>query len=167
MCICVCVCFKNGTLRLWDVASNAKNGYRTQSFCLHQIANKNAKKAHSVHSHERQHLHLRLRQDDNIVSIRTLRQTQRIGSMGVEPTLCVWHNVLIKKVAIWRKRKCRCKRWCSCEWTLKKAARDAFSSLRSFTETSLNSLHFRHIAKLTVQVKGNNRKLTPLCHSWG
>ena len=39
-----------------------------------------------VHSHERQRLHLRvrLRQDDNIVSMRTLCQTQR---MGVEPIL--------------------------------------------------------------------------------
>ena len=44
-----------------------------------------------VHSHELQRLrlHVRLRQDDNIVSMRTLRQTQR---MGVEPILC---NVLI------------------------------------------------------------------------
>ena len=29
------------TLRLWDVASNAKNGYRTHSLRLRQIANKN------------------------------------------------------------------------------------------------------------------------------
>ena len=33
------------TLCLWDVASNAKNEYRTQSLRLRQIANKNAKNA--------------------------------------------------------------------------------------------------------------------------
>ena len=38
-----------------------------------------------VHSHEHQHLrlHVRLRQDDNIVSMRTLRQTQRMGSAPI------------------------------------------------------------------------------------
>ena len=47
-----------------------------------------------VHSHQRQCLRLRVRlcRDDNIVSMRMLRQTQR---MGVEPILCVWRNVLI------------------------------------------------------------------------
>ena len=30
------------TLHLWDVASKAKNGYRTHSLHLRQIANKNA-----------------------------------------------------------------------------------------------------------------------------
>ena len=30
------------TLHLWDVASNAKNGYRTHSLHLRQIANKSA-----------------------------------------------------------------------------------------------------------------------------
>ena len=41
-----------------------------------------------VHSHERQQLRLRvrLRQDDNIVSMRMLHQMQR---MGVEPILCI------------------------------------------------------------------------------
>ena len=41
-----------------------------------------------VHSHERRRLRLRvrLRQDDNIVSMRTLCQTQR---MSVEPILCI------------------------------------------------------------------------------
>ena len=41
-----------------------------------------------VHSHERQRLRLRvhLHQDDNIVSVRTLRQMQR---MGVKPILCI------------------------------------------------------------------------------
>ena len=29
------------TLRLWDVASNAKNGYRNHSLHLRQIANNN------------------------------------------------------------------------------------------------------------------------------
>ena len=45
------------------------------------------------HSHDRQRLRvrLRLRQDDNIVAMRTLHQTQR---MGVEPILCVWCNGL-------------------------------------------------------------------------
>ena len=36
------------TLCLWDVASNANNGYRTHSLRLREIANKNAKKTHSV-----------------------------------------------------------------------------------------------------------------------
>ena len=47
-----------------------------------------------VHSHERQRLRLlvRLCQDDNIVSMRMLRQMQR---MGVEPILCIWCNILI------------------------------------------------------------------------
>ena len=46
-----------------------------------------------VHSHKRQHLrlHVHLHQDDNIVSMRMLCQMQR---MGVEPILCVWHNIL-------------------------------------------------------------------------
>ena len=38
VCICVCVCVKLvATLRLWDVASNSKNGYRTHSLRLIQI----------------------------------------------------------------------------------------------------------------------------------
>ena len=36
------------TLRPRDIASNAKNGYRTHSLRLRQIANKNAKKTYSV-----------------------------------------------------------------------------------------------------------------------
>ena len=47
------------------------------------------------HSHERQRLRvrlrLRLRQDDNIVAMKMLRQTQR---MGVEPILYIWRNGL-------------------------------------------------------------------------
>ena len=43
------------------------------------------------HSHERQRLRVRLRQDDNIVAMRMLRQTQR---MGEEPILYVWRNGL-------------------------------------------------------------------------
>ena len=71
--VCVCVCVKLQHL-YEDIASNVKNGFYTHSLCL------------KVHSHERQRLHLRvrLRQDDNIVSMRMLRQTQR---MGVEPIL--------------------------------------------------------------------------------
>ena len=43
-----------------------------------------------------------------------MHQTQR---MGIEPILCIWHNILIDTMlAVWRKRKRTRKRWRSCEW---------------------------------------------------
>ena len=68
-----------GVTEYFDPPENPDPGHLPNSAALLTV---------KVHSHEHQHLCLRvrLRQDDNIVSMRMLRQTQR---MGVEPILCI------------------------------------------------------------------------------
>ena len=81
----------NQNARLPDTHSHSTNQHpaapdTTKTTCYQSAAQCWKAFLVKVHSHERQCL----RQDDNIVSMRTLRQTQR---MGVEPILlCVWRS---------------------------------------------------------------------------